>query len=218
MSAPPQNQDHAIGVVTNGSQHLVPRVQHPHPRYGEARAKAHHLETSIEDAQQAYAKQLSGIIRKLQRQFYAKYGDRIQELEDLQEAIGNIQYSGMKNLKRQLTHLYMMSDTDEDGSQTGGGGGNGMGKEQMQQTAKKLYAQYKAQYFPADDYQRKRDEEARKLQLSIMGSLGGGGGGAIISPSHGYAGGRRGPPTMLGGFGHVADDADDDEDVGAMAM
>ena len=209
------NASSDAGNSSSGGQHIVPHVQQPHPRYGEARAKAHQLETTIEDAQQAYAKQLSTIIRKLQRQFYAKYGGRIQELEDLQEAIGNIQYSGMKNLKRQLTHLYMMSDAEEEGgSQTGGGG---ISKDQMQQTAKQLYAQYKAQYFPNDDYQRKRDEEARKLQLSIMGSLG----GALTQHQSAPNGQmhRRVPPSMLGEFSLTADNDDgDDEDVGAMAM
>ena len=200
-------------------QQMVSRLKHPHPRFGEARAKANTLETTIEKAQKEYAAQLSKIIRKLQRQFYTKFGDKIQELEDLEEAIGNIQYSGMKNLKRQLTRLYLEGD---EGDQHGGG----MRKEQMQHTAKQLYAQYKEQYFPNDDYQRKRNAEASKLQMAIMGSLGGalggqaGGGGsrAYVVP-HGSAALNRGAALGGGlglvGYGHDDDALEEDDDGGA---
>ena len=198
MSSNPGGE-HNTGRDGAAQQMIATRLKQPHPRYGEARAKAHTLETTIESAQKEYDAQLSTIIRKLQRQFYAKFGDKIQELEDLEEAIGNIQYSGMKNLKRQLTRLYIMADGDEGADQHGGG--QGMGKEQMQHTAKQLYAQYKAQYFPNDSYQRKRDIEAQKLQMAIMGSMGGSigsaggagaqvGGGIYMVPRGGGALGR----------------------------
>ena len=182
----------------------------PHPRYKEARSKAHQLETTIETAQKQYAAQLSTIIRKLQQQFYSKYGDKIQELEDLEEAIGNIQYSGMKNLKRQLTRMYLMSDGNHQQ-----GGGETAGKKEMQEIARQLYTQYKQQYFPKDEYQKKRDAEAHKLQMAIMGSMGGGGnirvigGGGVpsgIAMQNAMLTNNRAPPHMLGVDGYSSDD------------
>lgn len=143
---------------------IVYKKEEPHPRYIEAREKAYQLESTIESAQKEYAKQLATIIKKLQQKFYSQYGDKIQELEDLEDGISHIQYKGMKNLKRQLTQLYLESDDNE---QVGGG------DNPLRQKTKELCETYKQQYMPKDNYQQKRDEEAKKLQMSIMGHLAG---------------------------------------------
>lgn len=191
-----------------------PLARGPHPRYKEARTKAYQLETTIETAQKQYAAQLSTIIRRLQQQFYSKYGDKIQELEDLEEAIGNIQYSGMKNLKRQLTRMYLMADGD------GQQGGGETSKKDMQDIARKLYTQYKQQYFPDDEYQQKRNIEARKLQMSIMGSMGGRNGNIRIMDSGGGAGmphamlANRSRASVLDGGGYGNCYSSDDDGAG----
>ena len=144
------------------SNEIIQKTESPHPRYVEAREKAYQLETTIESAQKEYGQQLAKIIKKLQQKFYNQYGDKIQELEDLEDAISHIQYKGMKNLKRELTQLYLESGDDE---QTGGG------HSVLRQKTKELCEIYRQKYMPKDNYQKKRDEEARKLQMSIMGGM-----------------------------------------------
>jgi hypothetical protein len=170
-----------------------------HPRYQEAREKAFQLETTIETAQKQYAKQLSQIIKKLQRQFYQQYGATIQELEDLEDGISNIQYKGLKTLKRRLTQLYLESSDD----QIGGGGQ----EQEIRKKAKQLYQDYKATYQPHDNYQKKRDVEAKKLQMAIMGSMGGGSSGMGSMGSMGSMGGMEsmggGGMESMGGSGGI---------------
>ena len=47
------------------------------------------------------------LIKKLQQKFYNAYGDKIHELEDLQDAINQYQKGGLKKLKRQLQKIYL---------------------------------------------------------------------------------------------------------------
>ena len=163
----------------------------PHRRYGEAREKAFQLETTIENAQKEYAKQLSKIIKKLQTQFYKQYGKHIQELEDLEEGISNIQYKGMKHLKRQLTQLYLESSDRE---QSGGGGDGTNNETHIRDKARELYSEYRRMYMPRDNYQRKRDEEARNLQRAILGTAGAFGN---LQPSQDRS--LMSTPTTIGG-------------------
>ena len=51
-----------------------------------------------------------------------------------------------------------------------GGGVNYMEqKKLMKERSKYLYEQYREKYCPQDNYQSRRDEEAAKLQSSILG-------------------------------------------------
>ena len=99
---------------------------------------------------------------KIQSEYYKKYGHKIEELQDLMDAIEQYQNKGYRHLKRQLQKLYL-----EDVSQ------EGLSYEDkkaiMKEKSKRLYEQYKEKYCPQDDFQRKRDEEAARLQNSILG-------------------------------------------------
>lgn len=139
-----------------------------HPRYVEARERAFQLETEIESAQKQYATQLRSIIQKLQLQFYHKYGDKLYELEDLEAAIQNIQYKGQRTLQRKLTELYMKGTSDAQATD-GQLVDPSVTKQQFQQEAKRLCEQFRNEYCPTDNYQAKRDAEASKLQLAILG-------------------------------------------------
>ena len=109
------------------------------------------------------------LIKKLQQKFYNAYGDKIHELEDLQDAINQYQKGGLKKLKRQLQKIYLEEVGDNDDFD---GGGNGIVtiSKNVQEKAKRLYEEYRAQYCPDDDYQRKKDKKAARLQKSILGS------------------------------------------------
>ena len=133
-----------------------------HPRYQEARQRAVQLETHLDTAQKQYADELQKIIVQMQRKFYAKHGVQLQELEDLEEGIQNIQYKGYKQLKRALTKLYI----EDDGTRS---------KEDTRQQVKAMTRAFRTQYMPDDEYQRRRDREAARLQNSILGSIGVGG-------------------------------------------
>lgn len=139
-----------------------------HPRYVEARERAFQLETEIETAQKQYAAQLRSIIQKLQLQFYNKYGDKLYELEDLEAAIQNIQYKGQRTLQRKLTELYMKGTSDAQ-STDGQLVDPSVTKQQFQQEAKRLCEHFRNEYCPSDNYQAKRDAEASKLQMAILG-------------------------------------------------
>ena len=78
------------------------------------------------------------------------------------DAIDQYQNKGYRQLKRQLQKLYL-----EDMS---GGNGNYEEKQKlMKDRSKQLYEQYREKYCPQDNFQKKRDEEAAKLQRSILG-------------------------------------------------
>ena len=42
--------------------------------------------------------------------------------------------------------------------------------QEIENQAKELYTQYKSQYMPQDNYQKKRDEEAQRLKSLVMGN------------------------------------------------
>ena len=86
-----------------------------------------------------------------------KNGKKLQELEDLQEVIVSYKSRGLKNLRRDIQNLYVEE-------MSGGGDINS-----LEDKAKVLYKTYKLKYTPDDNYQKKRDLEAKKLQESILG-------------------------------------------------
>ena len=142
-------------------------------KYLQVRNKAYNLETEIEDGEKQYKENVMQIIHKIQTEYYKKYGGKIEELQDLMDAIEQYQNKGYRQLKRQLQKLYL-----EDMS---GGGGNYEDKQKlMKDRSKQLYEQYREKYCPKDNFQKKRDEEAAKLQRSILGlSLDGDSGGRL---------------------------------------
>lgn len=131
-------------------------------KYLQVRNKAYNLETEIEDGEKQYKENVMQIIHKIQTEYYKKYGAKIEELQDLMDAIEQYQNKGYRQLKRQLQKLYL-----EDMS---GGGGDYEDKQKlMKERSKQLYEQYREKYCPKDNFQKKRDEEAAKLQSSILG-------------------------------------------------
>ena len=166
-------------------------------KYLDVRKQALELENTIEKAQGDYVKQLHEVINKIKKEFLEKYGEKINELEEMQFGIQQVQEKGRFALNRKLQNLY---------KQHGGSGGNARNEnpEIMRKKIKELYDEYKKIYFPNDDYQIKRNMEARKLKDTfLMLNNGGGGGGGGSIPVH--AGGR----SML-----LLDDDDDDEEQG----
>lgn len=131
-------------------------------KYLQVRAKAHNLENEIENGEHQYKEHVMQIILKIQSEYYKKYGSKIEELQDLMEAIEQYQNKGYRQLKKQLQKLYL-----ED--MTGGGGNYEEKKKKMKERSKLLYTQYREKYCPQDDFQKKRDEEAARLQSSILG-------------------------------------------------
>ncbi len=131
-------------------------------KYLQVRNKAYNLENEIEDGEKQYKEHVMQIIHKIQSEYYKKYGAKIDELQDLMDAIEQYQNKGYRQLKRQLQKLYL-----EDMS---GGDGNYEEKQKlMKDRSKQLYEQYREKYCPQDNFQKKRDEEAAKLQRSILG-------------------------------------------------
>ncbi len=131
-------------------------------KYLQVRNKAYNLENEIEDGEKQYKEHVMQIIHKIQSEYYKKYGAKIDELQDLMDAIDQYQNKGYRQLKRQLQKLYL-----EDMS---GGNGNYEEKQKlMKDRSKQLYEQYREKYCPQDNFQKKRDEEAAKLQRSILG-------------------------------------------------
>lgn len=131
-------------------------------KYLQVRNKAYNLENEIEDGEKQYKEHVMQIIHKIQSEYYKKYGAKIDELQDLMDAIDQYQNKGYRQLKRQLQKLYL-----EDMS---GEGGNYEDKQKlMKDRSKQLYEQYREKYCPQDNFQKKRDEEAAKLQRSILG-------------------------------------------------
>lgn len=129
--------------------------------YLKAREKAYNIGNELEDAQKEHVKNMMAMIRNMQKQFYMKYGKKIEELEDIEYAIGHVQSVGIKNLKRQVQALYLESLESND-------------QEDFKQKSKLLKEEFNKCFYPKDNYQKKRDEEAIKLQHAIMGNFGGG--------------------------------------------
>ena len=84
-------------------------------KYLKVREKAHNLENEIEDGEKQYKEHVMQIILKIQSEYYKKHGSKIEELQDLMDAIEQYQNKGYRQLKKQLQRLYL-----ED--MTGGGG------------------------------------------------------------------------------------------------
>ena len=131
-------------------------------KYLQVRAKAHDLENEIENGETQYKEHVMQMILKIQSEYYKKYGSKIEELQDLMEAIEQYQNKGYRQLKKQLQKLYL-----EDMS--GGAESYGDIKKKMKERSKILYEQYREKYCPQDDFQKKRDQEAARLQNSILG-------------------------------------------------
>lgn len=135
-------------------------------KYLQVREKAYNLETELDKAEDNYKEQIMEVIKKIQLEFYKKYGSQIQELNDLTEAIEQYKYQGYKKLKKQLNQLYL-----QDLTQQGGDPGMSMKSRQdlLKEKTKQLYEEYTQKYNPEDNYQKKRNMEAEKLQNAILG-------------------------------------------------
>ncbi len=136
-------------------------------KYLKIREKAYNIEKNLESAEEQYKEQLMKIIQKIQAEFYKKYGNQVQELQDLTEVIEQYKYQGIKNLKKELNKLYI-----ENLVQAGGDLSKENYKDKQEKfkiKSKELYNQYKIKYCPEDNYQKKRNEEAKKLQKAILG-------------------------------------------------
>lgn len=135
-------------------------------KYLQVREKAYTLETELDKAEENYKEQIMEVIRKIQLEFYKKYGSQIQELNDLTEAIEQYKYQGYKKLKKQLNQLYL-----QDLTQQGGNSEMSMKSRQdlLKEKTKQLYEEYTQKYNPEDNYQKKRNMEAEKLQNAILG-------------------------------------------------
>ena len=135
-------------------------------KYLQVREKAYTLETELDKAEENYKEQIMEVIKRIQLEFYKKYGSQIQELNDLTEAIEQYKYQGYKKLKKQLNQLYL-----QDLTQQGGDPGMSMKNRQdlLKEKTKQLYEEYTQKYNPEDNYQKKRNMEAEKLQNAILG-------------------------------------------------
>ena len=135
-------------------------------KYLQVREKAYNLETDLDKAEENYKEQIMEVIKKIQLEFYKKYGSQIQELNDLTEAIEQYKYQGYKKLKKQLNQLYL-----QDLTQQGGDSGLSMKSRQeiLKEKTKQLYEEYTQKYNPEDNYQKKKNMEAEKLQNAILG-------------------------------------------------
>lgn len=140
-------------------------VENTDAKYLKVREKAYNIEKNLESAEEVYKDHILKIINKIQAEFYKKYGNQIQELNDLTEVIEQYQYNGIKTLKKELNKMYI-----EGLAQEGGGELNmSQNQELLKKKTKELYNQYKLRYCPEDNYQKKRNEEAKKLQNAILG-------------------------------------------------
>ena len=135
-------------------------------KYLQVREKAYTLETELDKAEENYKEQIMEVIKKIQLEFYKKYGSQIQELSDLTEAIEQYKYQGHKKLKKQLNQLYL-----QDLTQQGGDSEMSIKSRQnlLKEKTKQLYEEYTRKYNPEDNYQKKRNMEAEKLQNAILG-------------------------------------------------
>ena len=129
-------------------------------KYLGARERSFELEGEMEDAGKKVADHLIQYVRKIQAKFYQKYGNKIDELDDLHTAIGSVKKKGMKQLQRDLQNLYLLSEQE------------GGGEEVIKSKSKQLVDAYKQKYCPDDNFQKKRDSEAMKLKSAILGLTG----------------------------------------------
>lgn len=141
-------------------------IENTDAKYLKVREKAFSIETELDNAEEKYKEYLIKIIQKIQAEFYKKYGNQIQELQDLSEVIEQYKYQGFKQLKKKLNQLYLEDLVQE-------GGNNSVSYKDKQEIfrkkTKELYQQYRTKYCPDDNYQKKRDAEASKLQKAILG-------------------------------------------------
>ena len=124
--------------------------------YADVRQRAYQLESKLETAQDAYIQQLKQLIMKVQQQFYQQYKDELHELDKLNLAIQQYQQNGKLELNQQLTELLSVCDGTTE-------------KETIRKRVNELYQTYQDKYFPEDDYQKKRDQEAITLRNAICG-------------------------------------------------
>ena len=142
-------------------------------KYLQVREKAYQLETELDKVEENYKEQIMEVIQKIQSDFYKKYGSQIQELNDLTEAIEQYKFQGYKKLKKQLNQLYIQNLTQEGGTEKMSAKSS---QEVLKEKTKQLYEEYTNKYNPNDNYQKKRNYEAEKLQNAILG--------LNISPNH----------------------------------
>lgn len=142
-------------IVTGGARQI--ETSKKHQLYLEKRNRAYLLETEIEDAQKEYIKKMVEMLKVMQKQFYSKYGEKIKDLEDIEESINFVQIQGLKELKRKLQTLYLESLDSQD-------------QEEFREKSKKLRDDFQTLYFPKDKYQERRDKEAFSLQRAILGN------------------------------------------------
>ena len=135
-------------------------------KYLQVREKAFNLETELDKAEEDYKEQIMEVIKRIQLEFYKKYGSQIQELNDLTEAIEQYKYQGHKKLKKQLNQLYLQDLTQQGGDPSLSVKSR---QELLKEKTKQLYEEYTQKYNPEDNYQRKRNMEAEKLQNAILG-------------------------------------------------
>jgi len=130
-----------------------------HQLYLKKRERAYLLETEIEDAQREYIRKMVDMLKVMQKQFYSKYGEKIKDLEDIEESINFVQTQGLKELRRKLQTLYLESlDCNN--------------QEEFKTKSKNLRNDFEKLYYPKDNYQEKRDREAFALKKAILGSHG----------------------------------------------
>ena len=130
-------------------------------QYSKARDEAYELENELENIEKQYNKQILNIIKKAQHTFQKNYGSKIQALEDLQEYIDTEQIKGRRKLKKQLQNLYLQT----------GGEYNEEEFNNFQSIADKLLENYKDEYYPQDNYQKKKNNEAMKLKQMVLKPL-----------------------------------------------
>ena len=63
-------------------------------KYLKVREKAYNLENEIESGEKEYKEHILQIIHKIQSEYYKKYGTKIDELQDLLDAIEQYQNKG----------------------------------------------------------------------------------------------------------------------------
>lgn len=149
--------DSSLNKSVIDSQLVVGGSNKKYENYLNAREKAFLLETELDDAQKEYIKKMVDMLKVMQKQFHTKYGEKIKDLEDIEESISFVQHKGLKDLKRKLQSLYLESLDSDD-------------QENFRQKSKLLRDEFQKMYYPKDRYQEKRDKEASYLQQAIMGS------------------------------------------------
>ena len=138
--------------------HQEQQLAQPHHRYKEARERASSLNHTLQIANMQYKKELLEIVNSLRREFLRKYHKELNELDDLNNAIENVQSQGLKHLKQELMKLQMSTDSYEE----------------TREKTRQLTQEFQRLYYPRDEYQRQCDREALRLQAQIVPMLGGG--------------------------------------------